>query len=79
VKSSRRLPDIPAGEQYRFSAGLQYRPTDYLELSLSYQFLWFANLDFDDVALPPSNAVVLNGGYGPAFANQAGFSVDVKF
>jgi len=79
VKSSLLLPDIPAGEQYRFSAGLQYRPTEYLELSFSYQFLWFANLDFDGVALPPADSVVLFGTFDPAWANQVGVTVSVKF
>jgi long-chain fatty acid transport protein len=79
VKSSRLLPDIPASEQYRFSAGLQWRPKEYLEISASYQFLWFAGLEFDRVALPPTGAVVLNGHYDPSWANQAGVSVRVKF
>ena len=79
VKSSRLLPDIPTSEQYRFSAGIQIRPKDYLEISASYQFLWLAGLDFDHVALPPSGAVVLDGDYDPAYVNQAGVSLRVKF
>jgi long-chain fatty acid transport protein len=79
VKSSRLLPDFPIGEQYRFSAGVQFRPKEYLELSFSYQFLWFGDMDIDRVALPPSNAVVLNGSYDPAYANQAGVNLRVKF
>jgi long-chain fatty acid transport protein len=46
VRSKRLLPDIPASAQYRFSAGVQLRPQDYLELSLSYQFIWFEGLSF---------------------------------
>jgi len=79
VKSSRLLPDFPIGEQYRFSAGVQLRPKDYLEISLSYQFLWFGGLEFDQVALPPSGDVVLDGDYDPGYANQAGVSLRVKF
>lgn len=79
VSASRRLPDIPTGEQYRFSAGLQWRPKDYLEIGVSYQFLWFGDMSIDHVALPPSNTVVLNGDYDPAWAQQAGISVRVKF
>ena len=79
VGSSRLLPDIPVGEQVRFSAGVQYRPTEYLELSLGYQFLWFPGLDFDGVALPPSGDVVLDGDLDPAHANQAGVGVRVRF
>lgn len=79
VRSNRLLPDIPAGEQYRFALGVQARPQDYLELSLSYQFLYFGGLSINRVALPPSNSVVLNGRYDPSFANQAGLNVRVKF
>jgi long-chain fatty acid transport protein len=79
VKSSRLLPDLPAGEQYRFSAGLQFRPRDYLEISASYQFLWFGGLSFDHVPLPPSGNVVLNGSYDPDWAQFAGVSLRVKF
>jgi len=32
-----------------------------LEISLSYQFLWFAGLEFDQMALPPTGNVVLDG------------------
>jgi long-chain fatty acid transport protein len=79
VKASGLLPDIPTGEQYRLSAGVQFRPRDYVELSASYQFLWFGDLSFNQVALPPSNSVVLDGSYDPAWANQAGVSVRVRF
>jgi long-chain fatty acid transport protein len=79
VKASRLLPDIPAGEQYRFAAGVQVRPRDYLELSASYQFLWFGDLDFDQVALPGLAGVVLDGDYDPAWAQFAGVSVRVRF
>jgi long-chain fatty acid transport protein len=79
VKASRLLPDIPAGEQYRFSTGLQYRPKDYVELSVSYQFLWLGQLSIGQVSLPPSGTVVLDGDYSPALAHQAGVNVRVKF
>jgi long-chain fatty acid transport protein len=79
VSSSRLLPDIPTSEQYRFSVGLQFRPRDYVELSASYQYLRFAGLEFDRVALPPTGAVVLNGDYDPARVQQGGISVRVKF
>ena len=79
LESGRLLPDIPAGEQYRFAAGIQWRPKDYVELSAGYQFLWFGGLEFDDVALPPSGAVVLDGEYDPDWAHQAGVSLRVRF
>lgn len=79
VKSSELLPDFPVSKQVRFAAGLQLRPTDYLEISVSYQFLWFADLEFDQVPLPPTNAVVLDGDFDPAWANQAGVTLRVRF
>jgi long-chain fatty acid transport protein len=79
VKASRLLPDIPASEQYRFSAGLQLRPRDYLEISLSYQFLWFGPMSIHQVSLPPSGTTVLNGKYDPAWAQFAGVSLRVGF
>jgi long-chain fatty acid transport protein len=77
VNSRLLLPDIPAGEQYRFSAGLQLRPQDYLEISFGYQFLWLGGLSFNQVALP--NAVVLDGNYDPDFVNQVGVNFHIKF
>jgi hypothetical protein len=47
-----------------------------LETGASYQFL--AGLEFDQMALPPTGAVVLNGDYSPVRANQVGVSVRVK-
>jgi long-chain fatty acid transport protein len=79
VKSSRLLPDIPVGEQYRFSVGAQFRPREYVEISASYQFLWFPDLEFDHVALPGTGNVVLNGEYDPASVNQLGLSLRVMF
>ncbi len=79
VEPSRLLPDIPTSEQYRFALGAQVRPKEYLELGVSYQFLWFAGLDFDQVALPPTGSVVLNGDYDPNYANQVGVTLSVKF
>ncbi|MGH0037533.1 MAG: OmpP1/FadL family transporter [Myxococcota bacterium] len=79
VRSKRLLPDIPASEQYRFSAGVQVRPTDYVEISASYQFLWFRDLEFERVSLPPATGVVLNGSYERSWANQVGVSLRVRF
>jgi long-chain fatty acid transport protein len=79
VKSSRLLPDVPTSQQYRFSAGIQFRPRDYVEMGVSYQFLWFEGIEFDSVALPPSGNVGLDGDYDPNWVHFAGVSVRVKF
>ena len=49
-----------------------------MEFSLSYQFLYFEDLEFDQVVLPPGT-VVLDGEFDPAWANQAGVTLRVKF
>ncbi|MGH0032949.1 MAG: OmpP1/FadL family transporter [Myxococcota bacterium] len=77
VQASRLLPDIPASEQYRFAAGLLLRPKPYVELSMGYQFLWFGDMEIDQVALP--GGVILDGEYDPAHAHQLGTSLTVKF
>ncbi len=79
VKQSNLQPVLPTSEQYRFSAGLMYRPQSYVEIALSYTFEWFGDMQIDHVALPPANNVVLNGKYDPAYANIVGASLRVKF
>ncbi len=79
VDAKHLLPDIPASEQYRFSAGILFRPQSYLEFALSYTFLWFGNMNINNVALPPSNNVVLDGEYQDAYANFVGINLRVKF
>jgi long-chain fatty acid transport protein len=79
VSAGRLLPIVPYGEQYRFAAGLQFRPRDYLEISASYQFMWLGDLSYDHVPLPPTNNVVLNGDYSPDWAQFGGVSLRVKF
>jgi hypothetical protein len=76
VESSRLLPDIPTSDQHRSRRVSRIRPNDYLEISASYRFL--AAVELDQVALPPTGAVVLNGDYSPAWANQAGVGMRVK-
>jgi long-chain fatty acid transport protein len=79
VDADRLLPDIPTSEQFRFSAGLLFRPQSYVELGLSYTFLWFGDMRMNNVALPGPAGVVLDGGYQPDLANFVALSLRVKF
>jgi len=79
VKASKLLPDFPTSEQYRFSAGVLFRPQSYVEIALSYTFEYFGDMQIDNVPLPPSNSVVLDGKYDPAYANIVGINLRVKF
>ncbi len=79
VKARNLQPALPTSEQFRFSTGLLFRPQSYVEIGVSYTFEWFGDMQIDNVALPPSNTVVLNGKYDPAYANIVGVSLKVKF
>jgi long-chain fatty acid transport protein len=79
VSASKLQPALPVSEQFRFSAGLLFRPQSYVEIGLSYTFEWFGDMQIDNVPLPPSGAVVLDGKYDPAYANIVGISLKVKF
>jgi long-chain fatty acid transport protein len=79
VDADRLLPDIPAWQQFRFSAGLMFRPQSYLELSLSYTLLWFGDIQMNNVALPGPAGVVLDGEYKNANVNLVALSMRVKF
>jgi long-chain fatty acid transport protein len=77
VKASRRQPILPVGEQYRFSAGLMWRPQSYVEIALSYTFEWFGDMRMNNVPIP--GGTVLDGSYDPAYANIVGVNLKVKF
>jgi long-chain fatty acid transport protein len=79
VDADKRQPVLPVGEQFRWSAGLLFRPQSYVEIGVSYTFEWFGDMDIDNVALPPSDTVVLDGRYDPAYANFVAISLRVKF
>jgi len=79
VDADRLLPDIPTSEQFRFAAGLLFRPQSYLEIGISYTFLWFGDMQIDNVPLPPTNNVVLDGKYDPAMVNFVALSMRVRF
>jgi long-chain fatty acid transport protein len=79
VKNSKRLPDIPVGEAYRFSAGAQFRAASNIELGVSYTFLWMGDMGVDEIALPPSGSVVLDGDYNPAHIHFLALMLQFRF
>ncbi len=83
VDAEDRLPDVPASEQYRFSAGFQRQAADNIVLGLSYTFLWMANNEIDNVTLPGETVaggpVILDGEYDPSYLHFFGVSLAVNF
>ncbi|HEY8156071.1 MAG TPA: outer membrane protein transport protein [Myxococcota bacterium] len=77
VKASRRQPVLPVSEQYRFSAGVMWRPETYMEIALSYTFEWFGDVRMNNVPIP--GGTVLDGKFDPAYANIVGVNLKVKF
>ena len=78
VDDDKRLPDIPVGEQFRFSVGLQHDFGEGKVFAISYTGL-YSPMDVDGVALPPNGDVILSGEYDPAFISLIGFQLSLQF
>lgn len=86
VDADDRFPDLPASEQYRFSAGVEKFAGENIRLGLGYTFLWAANNEIDGVQFAgdsdaqgnPLNYVTLSGEYDPSFAHYIFFNVEVR-
>lgn len=80
VKASRRTPDLPVSEAYRFSVGLQHDYSENVTFGLTYTFLWFGNMKVDHVAIPPSAlGASLDGQYDPAWGQFIGATFEWRF
>ena len=79
VSDSKRLPDLPVGEQYRFSFGIQNSLSDTLTASFSYTLIWSGPGDVDQVRLPPDGSVILDGDYDPFFLHVLGLTFSGRF
>jgi long-chain fatty acid transport protein len=77
VKDSKRLPDIPVGEAYRFSVGQRFTPVEHIEIFASYTGMWSGDPDVDNVTLP--NGTVLNGEYQPSWIHFVTMGIHVDF
>ena len=76
VDDDQRLPDIPVGEQFRFSAGIQHDFGQGKTFGASYTLL-YQPMDVDMVALP--GGIVLNGEYDPSMIHMLGMHFSIKF
>ena len=80
VKASKRLPDLPVDEQYRFSLGAQHDLSETLTASVNYTLLWNGGeTDVDEVTLPTNPNVTLDGEYDPNLLHILGFTVAGRF
>ena len=79
VTDSKRTPDLPASEQYRFSTGLQYALGENTTLGLSYTFLWFGNPEMDTVNLPGPSGGNLDGEYDASWGQFIGLNFIWRF
>ncbi len=76
VDDNQRLPDIPVGEQFRFSLGIQHDFGHGKTFGASYTLL-YQPMDFDQVALP--GGIVLNGEYDPSMIHMVGMNFTISF
>ena len=80
VKASKRLPDLPVDEQYRFSLGAQNDLSETLTVSLSYTLVWNGGeSDVNQLTLPSNPNVTLDGDYDPSLIHILGFTVVGRF
>jgi long-chain fatty acid transport protein len=71
------LPDIPVGEQYRISLGVEHN-FGHARFGLTYTY-FSTDVEIDQVALPPSNTVILDGEYDQSQIHFVGMTVAVPF
>ncbi len=74
-----RLPDLPTSDQLRMSIGAQYKINERTTIGASYTFVNMLSLDLDNVGLPPTNAVVLDGKFDDHYIHFFGITADFKF
>ena len=79
VNPSKRTPDLPASEQYRFSTGLQYALGENVTFGLSYTFLWFGNPEIHTVDLPGPSGGNLDGEYDASWGQFIGLNFSWRF
>ena len=79
VAASKRTPDLPVGQWWRWSIGAQRKLNERMEIGFSYTFVWFGKGDVDNVPLPPDGSVVLDGRYQQNSAHFWGINFKWKF
>ena len=80
VIGSKRLPDLPVDEQYRFSLCVQHNLSPTLIASVNYTFLWNGGQsDVNRLTLPTNPNVTLDGEYDPNLIHILGVTVVSRF
>jgi long-chain fatty acid transport protein len=79
VSKSKRLPDIPAGGQFRFSLGSEHPVAKNITLGIAYTFVYSPSMEVDNVPLPPSGSTILDGDYDPTFLHFVTLNVSFRF
>ena len=77
-KDKDTLPDLPVGDQYRFSIGAQHDFGEGKVFGVSYTAL-YSDIEIDRVALPPGGTVVIDGDYDRALVHFIGLTVSIDF
>jgi long-chain fatty acid transport protein len=76
VDDEDRLPDLPVGEQFRASIGLQHDFGDGKVFGISYTFM-YSPMDIDQVQIP--SGVIIDGEYDNAFLHFVGLNLNLSF
>ena len=82
VSGSKRLPDIPAGGQFRFSLGSEHPVAKNITLGIGYTFVYSPDMEVDNVALPTpvgDPPRILDGDYDPTFLHFVTLNVSFRF
>ena len=79
VAASKRTPDLPIGQWWRWSIGAQRKLNERMEIGVSYTFVWFGEGNVDNVPLPPDGSVVLDGRYQQNSAHFWGINFKWQF
>lgn len=79
TEDSRRYPDIPVSDSILWGAGVEYGVTRNVRVGVTYLLTYLPNLDLDEVGLPPTRRVVLDGSYDDAMLHFWGVNVTVDF
>jgi len=78
IDDDKRLPDVPAGDQFRFSLGGEHDFGEGKVVAFSYTLL-YQPMDIDRVPISPNGAVVLDGEYDRSFVHFFGLSLSITF
>ncbi|MHC4899722.1 MAG: hypothetical protein ACYTGW_21730, partial [Planctomycetota bacterium] len=80
IRPTKRLPDIPTGEQWRFSVGLEHAFTEAMIMGFSYTFIYGGKGEYNNAAQPPASAgVVLDGHHQDNYLHFIGVTARWRF